>query len=77
MKVELPLASMSTADKIAAMEAIWTDLARTDPDGVIPEWHAIALEERERRLAAGQEVMVDWSEAKQRLRQEIHARKDS
>lgn len=77
MKVNLPLASMSTADKIAAMEAIWADLARTDPDSVIPEWHAGALEERERRLAAGEEVVLDWGEAKQRLRQEIDARKGS
>jgi len=77
MKIELTLAFMSTADKIAAIEAIWTDLARTDPDGVIPEWHAIALEEMERRLAAGQEVVLDWNEAKHRLRQEIDARKDS
>lgn len=77
MKVDLPLASMSTADKIALMEAIWTDLTHADADGAVPEWHASALEERERRLAAGHEVVLDWSEAKRRLRQEIDARKDS
>jgi hypothetical protein len=78
MKVDLqlPLASMSTADKIAVMEAIWADLARTDPEGVIPGWHASVLEERERRVASGQEVVLEWSEAKQRLRQEIDARKN-
>ncbi len=67
---------MSTADKIAAMESIWADLASTDPDGVIPAWHASALDERERRVASGQDVVMDWSEAKQRLRQEIDARQD-
>jgi hypothetical protein len=77
MNVDLPLASMSTAEKIAAMEAIWTDLARTDPEGVLPEWHARILEEREKRLAAGQEAVLEWSEAKKRLRQEIDASKDS
>jgi hypothetical protein len=72
MKLDLPLAEMSVAEKLAAMEAIWADLSRHAPDQMMPAWHAEILEDRERRLAAGQEEVMDWEEAKRRLRQEIH-----
>ena len=72
MKLELPLKEMSVAEKLEAMEALWADLCRNAPEWVAPEWHAQVLEERERRLAAGEEAVLDWEEAKLRLRQEIH-----
>ena len=72
MKLELPLAEMSVAEKLEAMERLWADLARHAPEQAAPEWHAEILQERERRLAAGQEEILDWEEAKRRLRQEIH-----
>jgi hypothetical protein len=72
MKLELPLEEMSVAEKLEAMETLWADLSRNAPEWVPPEWHAKVLEERERRLAAGEEEVLDWEEAKRRLRQEIH-----
>jgi len=72
MKLELPLAQMSLADKLEAMERLWADLSRYAPEHAVPAWHAEILEERERRLAAGDEKVLDWEEAKRRLRQEIH-----
>jgi putative addiction module component len=72
MKLDLPLAKMSVAEKLAAMETLWADLACHAPEQTAPEWHAEILEERERRLAAGQEEVLDWEDAKRRLRQEIH-----
>ena len=63
---------MSVADKLHAMEAIWADLCRNAPEEAAPDWHLQILEDRERRLAAGQEEVLDWEEAKRRLRQEIH-----
>jgi hypothetical protein len=77
MKVELPLAEMSVADKLHAMEAIWADLCRSAPEEAVPDWHLQILEDREGRLAAGQEEVLDWEEAKRRLRQEIHEGQDS
>jgi hypothetical protein len=77
MKVELPLAEMSVADKLHAMEAIWADLCRNAPEEAAPDWHLQILEDRERRLAAGQEEVLDWEEAKRRLRQEIHEGQDT
>jgi hypothetical protein len=72
VKLELPLAEMSLAEKLAAMEALWTDISRHAPEQAAPEWHAEILEERERRLGAGEEEVLDWEEAKRRLRQELH-----
>ena len=71
MKLELPLEQMSVAEKLQAMEALWADLSRNAPDEVIPSWHAEVLAARERRLAAVQERVLDWDEAKRQLRLEI------
>ena len=71
MKLELPLTEMSVAEKLEAMETLWADLCRNAPEQAAPEWHAQILEERERRLTAGEEEVLDWEEAKRRLRQEI------
>jgi hypothetical protein len=68
---------MSVAEKLEAMETLWTDLCRNAPDLVTPDWHAKVLEEREHRLARGEEEVMDWEEAKRRLRQEIHEGQNS
>ena len=71
MKLELPLAEMSVAEKLEAMETLWADLSQHAPEQAVPEWHGEILKERERRLAAGEEEVLDWEEAKRRLRREI------
>jgi hypothetical protein len=76
MKVELPLAEMTVAEKLQTMEALWTDLTKNSPDDAVPSWHADVLAERERRLASGQEAVLDWEEAKRRLRREMNERKN-
>jgi len=77
MKAELPLEQMSVAEKLAAMEALWSDLSRQAPEVAVPGWHAEVLAEREQRLVAGQEAIMEWDEAKRRLRREIHESQDS
>jgi len=49
------------------MEAIWEDLARDAEQVESPDWHREALEETKRRLKAGQERLVNRSEAKMEL----------
>ncbi|MBE7501830.1 MAG: addiction module protein [Verrucomicrobiales bacterium] len=63
---------MTLAEKLRAMESLWADLSTRAADDVVPAWHAQVLAERERRLAAGQERVVDWDEAKRQLRRELH-----
>lgn len=66
MSTELPLDSMSTAEKLKVMEAVWASL-RDAPDLPTPEWHRELLAERKRRLESGEATLSSWDEAKRRL----------
>lgn len=68
MKLALPLDQMTTAEKLRALEQIWENLCRTPNEVPSPSWHSDALQEREKRLEQGSSQFVDWSEAKQRIR---------
>ena len=60
---------MTRAEKLQTMEAIWADLSASDAEVESPAWHADVLRETEARMAAGQEIVVDWEDAKRELRQ--------
>ena len=59
---------MSREEKLQAMEAIWADLSKDTAAVESPPWHEDVLKDTQNRLAAGQEQILDWSEAKQQLR---------
>jgi hypothetical protein len=65
----MQLSRMSRQDKLLVMEAIWADLSADEAEVVSPKWHKDALRDTESNLAAGLEQIVDWAEAKRRLRQ--------
>ena len=67
MAIEIPLDTMSVAEKIQALEAIWASLCVNPADVSSPEWHKEVLEDRRQRLASGDATVSDWSEAKRRL----------
>ena len=71
MPVELQIAQMTLEEKLRAMEALWEDLSRPEIEFESPAWHAKELAETERRLAEGKEEVVEWEEAKQRLRSKL------
>jgi len=50
------------------MEALWEDLSRSDTEIKSPAWHAQELAATERRLAEGEEKIIDWQKAKKKLR---------
>jgi hypothetical protein len=62
------LEQMPREEKLRLMEALWADLSRNDEDINAPAWHGDVLHETAERLAAGAEQVLDWSEAKDRLR---------
>ena len=64
----LQIESMSRAEKLQTMEAIWADLSRVEADVESPAWHGDVLRETEARVAAGQERIADWETAKLELR---------
>jgi len=65
------LDQMSIEEKLELLEELWADLSRRPEDVVIPEWHGEVLAEREAALERGEEVVMDWEEAKARLRKDI------
>ena len=68
MNITLPLQSMTTAEKLQMMEAIWVDLARNDTEVESPAWHEKVLQERDASMREGREVPIDWETAKRKLR---------
>ncbi len=67
MSIELPLDSMSVAEKVQLMEAIWASLRQTPSDIESPEWHREVLAERTRSLERGEASVSQWPDAKARL----------
>ena len=59
---------MSREEKLQALEAIWADLSKDAATVESPPWHEDVLKETQNRLIAGQEGILDWPEAKRKLR---------
>lgn len=64
MATSIDIRGLSREEKLRLMEAIWEDLTREDEPPESPAWHQEALQETDRRLAAGQERVLDWQVAK-------------
>ena len=62
---------MSRLDKLRTMEALWADLSQDDAKLDSPAWHAEALREAERAVAAGTAKFSSWEESKKRLRRKV------
>ena len=50
------------------MEMLWAELSRDEADLESPSWHADALRETAERRARGEEAVLDWEQAKAKLR---------
>jgi hypothetical protein len=62
---------MSLPDKLRLMEELWRDLSQNERDLASPEWHGKVLAERERKLANGEDTLLDWETAKHQLRAKL------
>lgn len=71
MPVTLPLKEMTLQEKLAAMESLWEDLARTPEAVESPAWHKDILDERRQRLAEGKSRFIDWETAKAEIRKKL------
>lgn len=70
MNATLPLASMTTAEKLQAMEQLWDDLCRDEQQVASPAWHGKVLAARAERVARGEGRFNDWEAAKERIRRQ-------
>ena len=71
MSFNLPLKDMSLQEKLAAMESLWEELARTPEAIESPAWHKDILDGRRQRLAEGQSRFIDWETAKADIRNKL------
>ena len=71
MNASLPIASMTTAEKLQAMEQLWEDLCRDERQVASPDWHGDVLAAREARIASGEARFSDLEEVKARLRSKL------
>ena len=69
MITDQEIKKMSTGEKLRIMEVIWDDLCQSPEKYKSPTWHRQVLEETKERVESGQEEVLDWEEAKERLRQ--------
>jgi hypothetical protein len=69
MNAMVDLRQMSVPDKLRLMEELWRDLSQNERDLASPEWHGTVLAQRERKLAGGEDTLLDWETAKRKLRE--------
>ena len=71
MAAPVDLQQMSIPEKLRLMEDLWRDLSQNEGTVASPLWHGEVLEEREKRLASGQDKLLDWETSKQELRAKL------
>ena len=71
MSITLPLKEMSAEEKIQVMESIWVDLCDTAGSTLSPDWHGRVLADRKAAMFAGEEEILDWETAKQKVFEDL------
>ncbi len=66
--MNLPISSMTIAEKLSAMEQLWASLELERDDAPPPEWHAKILAERQARIDSGVTTFSTLDEVEARLR---------
>ena len=66
-----PLDEMTISDKLYAMEQIWEDLCRNAENVPSPNWHGDILQVREARVKEGSSQFIDWTAAKESIRNSV------
>lgn len=62
---------LSRLEKVRMMNDIWDDLTHDVEHFQSPDWHGQVLKETQQQLASGKIDSLDWSEAKQLLRNKL------
>ena len=64
---------MSSDERVKTMEYLWAAMtAAAEPEP--PAWHGDVLDERRRRVAAGEEKFIPLEDAMRQLREEVACR---
>jgi hypothetical protein len=66
--MQIPIETMTIAEKLDAMEQLWTSL-RSSPDYAPPDWHGEILAARRRRIESGETSFSSLDDVISRLKQ--------
>ena len=66
--MQLPLSSMTVAEKLDAMEQLWNSLQNDPVSESSPAWHEEILNERRQQMECGETVFSSFAEVADRLR---------
>jgi hypothetical protein len=64
----LEIQQLPRQEKLKLMELLWAESSRDEAELESPKWHADVLRETTERRARGEETVLDWEQAKVRLR---------
>lgn len=67
MIAQADIRHMPLPDKIALLEALWTDLSSEPGQVEIPQWHKDILDERLQAVERGDVEIIDWEMAKEQI----------
>lgn len=67
----LEIQQLPRQEKLKLMEILWAELSRDEAELESPAWHADVLRETADRRARGEETMLDWEQAKAKLRSRL------
>ncbi len=67
MSADISLDQLTTTEKLALMERLWTDLSQNPETIPSPVWHGAVLEERREAVRQGRTNFEAWEDARQRL----------
>ncbi len=71
MIAQAEIRQMPLPEKLALLEAVWSELA-SEPDQVeIPQWHKDILDDRMRAVENGTAELIDWEAAKEQIKKTI------
>ena len=69
MNITLPLDKMTNEEKLILMEKIWADLDNNTIKS--PLWHESILKKRKNTVENGEETILDWDQAKNKIRNNL------
>jgi hypothetical protein len=64
----LEIQQLPRQEKLKLMEMLWAELSRDEAELESPMWHVDALRETAECRARGEETVLDWEQAKEKLR---------
>jgi len=71
MIAQSEIRQMPLPEKLALLEAVWSELS-SEPDQIeIPQWHKDILDERMRAGENGTAELIDWEVAKEQIKKMI------